>query len=96
MASKYQLVVTSSGINGTTGHHTIQCHIEETRDDGTTVKGISDTFGIESTALDRAHNNDPSDWLKWVGEQMLNRHIRRSLAHAEISTWHGKKFDIQP
>ena len=91
---KFQLVVTSSGINGTTGHHMIVCHIKETCDDGSVVHGIPEVFGIEAVALARKHYNNPDDWRKWVAEQMLDRHKTRSLAHAEISLWHGQEFDI--
>ena len=99
MASTYKLVVTSSGINGTTGHHTINVYVQETRDDGTIIDGVPEVHGIEAVALGLKFGTNPNNVDKWredVGRIMLDRHIRRSLAHAEISTWHGKKFDIQP
>ena len=94
MASRYQLVITSAGITGTTGHHTVQCHIQETHDDGAVVNGLSDTWGIESIALQRQHGGDVVKWRNWIGNQMLDRHRLRMMAQAEIATWHGKAFDI--
>jgi hypothetical protein len=94
MPSTYKLVVDNGSLSGVTGHHTIQCHVEETLDDGTIVQGIPEVFGIEAIALQRAHDGDPVKWRTWVAGVMADRHKRRQLAHAEIMQWSGKKFDI--
>lgn len=94
METKYQLVITSGNLSGITGHHSVQCHIEETRD-GETFKGIPETYGIESTALQQRHNGDIVKWRDWVAKEMLAKHKRRSLANDEVMKWHGQKFDIQ-
>lgn len=94
MVSKYKLVVTSSGINSTTGHHIIQCRIEETTEDGSVIRGVPETYGIDSRSMATKHNGDTVAWRNWVAGRMLNAHRQRSLAHAEIVLWHGKEFDI--
>ena len=94
MPSDYKLVVTSGNLSGVTGHHEIICHILETNSDGTVVKGTPETYGIESVALDRKFNGNINAWRNWVGQDMLLKHQRKQLAHAEVLQWTGKKFDI--
>jgi hypothetical protein len=92
--STFKLVVENGNIAGTTGHHVVQVHIEETLDDRTVVRGISETYGIESCALVRRHGGDIHKWREWVAQEMLAKHKRRTAAHAEIMQWSGKKFDV--
>lgn len=94
MAIKYSMHVKSAGTNGTTGHHTVHVYIHETLDDGSTFDGIVETFGIESTALESAYGGNIDKWREWVTGELLSRHKKRRLAHAEISQWMGKDFDI--
>ena len=95
MASKFQLVVTAGNLSGVTGHHEVTCHIEETCDDGTVVKGIPEVYGIEVHALTKRHSGDISQWRNWVAKEMLAKHKRRAVAHTEVMRWAGKKFFIE-
>ena len=79
---------------GTTGHHTVQVHIEETLDNGTVVHGTPEVYGCESIALERRHGGKIEAWREWVAREMLAKHKRRALAHAEIMGWSGQRFDI--
>lgn len=94
MASTYQLVIDNGSITSTTGHHTIDCHIEETQADGTIVKGMPERYGIEGRALRLKHNGDANLWREWVAGEMLRHHQARVAVNAEVMQWNGKKFDI--
>jgi len=94
MPTRYAMHVNTAGTNGTTGHHTISVYIRETMDDGTTLDGVVETFGIDSTAMESLYGGDIGKWRDWVAEELLTRHKRRRLAHAEISQWMGKEFEI--
>ncbi|HKN69713.1 MAG TPA: hypothetical protein VJX30_01545 [Terriglobales bacterium] len=94
VASKYQLVIESGNLSGTTGHHTIQCHILETRPDGAPVRGVPETFGIEAVALQRKFGGDAGKWRDWVAGVMLERHKQRVAVDAEVMKWSGKAFEI--
>lgn len=91
---KFQLVVDNGSLIGITGHHVIQCHIEETQDDGTIVKGVPETFGIESSALRLKHNGNAEQWRDWVATEMLRRHKARTEVDSTVMTWNKKRFDI--
>jgi len=91
---KYQLHVISTGLNPITGHHSVNCRVVETRDDGTELEGVPETHGIEATALESSFGGDIQKWLDSVSAKMLARHKRRMLAKDEIIGWHGLRFDI--
>ena len=95
MTPKYKLRIKNGDLNGTTGHHTIQVHVREFRDDDTVVDGVPETFGIEPDALQRKFGGDIKAWRQWVGKEMVKRHKIRMLAHAEVLNWSGRDFDIE-
>lgn len=92
----YKLHVTASELTGTTGHHKINCHIEETDASGNTIRGIPESWGIEWQALRSRFGGGIDKWREWVAAQMLKRHIARSMVQAQVSGWKGRKFDIVP
>lgn len=94
MASTFRLCVTSASLSGISGHHSINVYIEETRD-GEIIKGIPETYGIESTALQQKYGGDIVEWREWIAQEMLAKHKRRMLANVEVVKWHGQKFDIK-
>jgi hypothetical protein len=95
MATKFQLVVTAGNLSGVTGHHEVTCYIEETRDDGTVVKGVPEVYGIEVHALTKRHGGDIGQWRNWVAKEMLAKHKRRMVAHKEVMQWSGRRFFIE-
>jgi len=93
MASKYELITESVNITGN-GHHEIRVFVEETRDDGTVIRGLPDVFGIDAVALKLKHNDDPVQWRAWVAGEMKDRYMRRAGVHSEIMKWKNKRFEI--
>jgi hypothetical protein len=92
---KYKLKIENPSVDGITGHHTVDVHIIETLEDGTEVKGIEERYGVDSLALESAHSGDVNSWLKHVGREMLEKHIRRSKAHIELVNLAGTTIEIE-
>jgi hypothetical protein len=91
---RFQLVIDNGSLTGITGHHVIQCHIEETQDDGTIVHGVPKTWGIEATGLRLKHAGSAESWREWVAQEMLREHKARTDIDGTVMTWNRKKFDI--
>jgi len=83
MATKFQLVVTAGNLSGVTGHHEVTCYIEETRDDGTVVKGVPEVYGIEVHALTKRHGGD-------IGSGGTGS-PRRCYGNINAGWWHTRK-----
>lgn len=89
--SKYELVVISANIRSF-GIHEVSCRIEETKGDGSIVRGSEEMFGIEPVALKQRHNNSVDEWRAWIYGEMKERHIRQQTVHAEILRWKGQRY----
>lgn len=94
MSVKYHLSIDNASIDGTTGHHTVQVHIEETGEDDQVRHGIAETYGIDSTALHLAYGGIETEWLKVVATDMLAKHKRRTDIQQRLLSMAGQKIEI--
>jgi len=93
--TKYQLHVAKPSVNGTTGHHTVECHIIEHPDDGGgPVHGIMEKYGIDSLALTSLYGGDVNKWLQSVGQEMLVKHQRRQQINTDLANLANKTIDL--
>jgi hypothetical protein len=87
--AKYYLVIESASINGTTGHHTVQVHIERGNE-----RDVPETYGIDSTALQSLYGGDEQKWLASVGREMAAKYIRRQAIQSRLIQMSGQRISV--
>jgi hypothetical protein len=91
----YRLVIDAADFTGTTGHHELTVHIEESLSGRVIATGTSNRFGIHPNVLQSRFGNDISKWREWIGNEMLTRHRNARSVQTELLTWKGKSYDIK-
>jgi hypothetical protein len=93
--AKYQLKVLNPSIHGVTGHHTIEVIVVETADNGSTIEGVPEKYGIDSMVLRDVYAGDVKKWLQVVGQEMLEKHQQRQAAHLDLLALDGQSIDLK-
>ena len=92
--SQYSLHILNVGMNGVTGHHEIEARIEEIAQEGHTIQGVPEVYGIEPTVLQTRFGGDLLKWRSENAGKKLKRHLAHSALQGEILKWKGEKVAV--
>jgi hypothetical protein len=95
MTLSYKLKLKNTSIDGTTGHHRLDCWIEE-RAGEAILLGAVESYGIDLGSLNSQFGGEVEKWLNWIGQDMLKKHLNRMNVHREIASWEGREIPLTP